>query len=73
LATDDVAGEWFVELHHDGFTVSTEPGGADAALVGPAAELMKVLYRRAVQDDRNVTTSGDVELIDFWLAHSALE
>jgi uncharacterized protein (TIGR03083 family) len=73
LATDDVSGEWFVELHDDGFTVSTEPGRADAALVGPAVDLMKVLYRRSALDDSAVNVRGDRALIDFWLDHSALE
>jgi uncharacterized protein (TIGR03083 family) len=73
LATNDVEGEWIVELRADGFSVTKAQGPADAELVGPAVELMKVLYRRGALENSHITSSGDDELIEFWLANSALE
>jgi uncharacterized protein (TIGR03083 family) len=73
LAVNDVEGEWVVQLVDDGFTVTTARGSADAELVGPAVELMKVLYRRGAVGDGHLISSGDSELIEFWLANSALE
>jgi uncharacterized protein (TIGR03083 family) len=73
LAANDVEGEWIVELRADGFTVTKSHGSADAELVGPAVDVMKVLYRRGALEDSRVTPSGDGELIELWLTNSALE
>jgi uncharacterized protein (TIGR03083 family) len=72
-ATDeslDGAGEWLITHGPDGFTVAAGHGKADAALSGPAAELLLVLMRRRPADDQRVRIFGDRQVLDTWLANS---
>ncbi|MGH2735458.1 MAG: maleylpyruvate isomerase family mycothiol-dependent enzyme [Actinomycetota bacterium] len=42
----DVAGEWMVRLNDGGFEVTSEHGKGDAALRGPASDLLLALWGR---------------------------
>jgi uncharacterized protein (TIGR03083 family) len=72
LATDG-KNAWSVELTPDGFTVGAQGESGDAELSGPALDLLLVLYRRLALSDSSVLSSGSGALVDFWLAHCALE
>ncbi len=73
IRTSDSEMSWVVELSEDGFRVSSDDNPVDAELCGRAIDLLLVLYRRRNVDDTSVTISGERALIEFWLAHSALE
>lgn len=65
---------WTVSLEEHGFGVSEHGAAPDAELL--AAEpgpLLLVLYRRLPRQAEGVTARGDVQLVDFWLEHSALQ
>ena len=68
----DVPAAWGIRLGADGFSAGPDPGGADAALAGPAAGLLLALYRRRAPADAGVTMAGDVALAERWLARTAL-
>lgn len=73
-ATDDElggTGEWLIANGPDGCTVAAGHGKADAAVSGPAAELLLVLLRRKPASDQAVRVFGDQELLGTWLAHSS--
>jgi uncharacterized protein (TIGR03083 family) len=50
LHCTDVAGEWLVRGDDDGVTVTREHAKGDAAMRGPAADLLLVLWRRLPLD-----------------------
>jgi uncharacterized protein (TIGR03083 family) len=73
-ATDgglDGTGEWLVTNGPAGFAVTAGHGKADAALSGPAADLLLVLMRRKPASDETVRVFGDRAVVDTWLAHSS--
>jgi hypothetical protein len=65
---DGLGGEWLIEGGPDGISVRTGHGKGDAALRGPASELLLVLVRRLPPDDPAVEVIGDRALLDDWLA-----
>jgi uncharacterized protein (TIGR03083 family) len=69
-ATDDGldGGEWLIRHGEDGVTVSRGHGKGDAAVAGPAADLLLVLLRRVPSDDPAVTVHGDPSVLERWLA-----
>jgi hypothetical protein len=68
-ATDVQAdGEWLIHGVPGGVTVAAGHGKGDAALRGPASELLLVLMRRLPTDDPAVEVIGDRALLDGWLA-----
>jgi uncharacterized protein (TIGR03083 family) len=73
FATTDAEGWWTVDIDNDGFRLTQDERPADAELVGPASDLLMVLYRRRDLKGSDVAVSGDRELVEFWLANSALE
>nr|BFF00013.1 maleylpyruvate isomerase family mycothiol-dependent enzyme [Streptoalloteichus tenebrarius] len=71
---DDLAGRWSVRRGPDGVTVQrggSDPRGADVTVQGPAADLWLVAVRRLPVADAAVEVSGDVSVLDDWLANSA--
>ena len=68
----DVGRSWTVRIDDHGFDVSEVDGPSDAELSGPAVDLLLVLYRRQALSGSQVVAGGDRDLVDFWLAHSAL-
>jgi uncharacterized protein (TIGR03083 family) len=73
VETTDANADWFIKLGPDGFELAQETETPTAALRGPATDVLLVLYRRLPRASTDVSISGSQELIDFWLAHSALE
>jgi uncharacterized protein (TIGR03083 family) len=70
----DEPAAWTITLTQKGFDV--ESGAADrpvATISGPALTLLLVLYRRQALDDATVDLDGSRDLVEFWLANSALE
>ena len=66
------AGEWLVRRLASGVEWEHRHGPADAALRGPALDLLLVLSRRAPLDGSRVHASGDTELLAHWLEHGRL-
>jgi uncharacterized protein (TIGR03083 family) len=73
MTATDHDGTWTVELGPSGFELSAKQEVPTAEFVGPATELLLVLYRRLSISNTSVEVRGDEGLAEFWLAHSALE
>jgi uncharacterized protein (TIGR03083 family) len=71
LATDVDQG-WSVQLIPDGFEITAPRGSSNAQLSGSAFELLLVLYRRVPLSASPVLSSGNQEVVNFWLDHSEL-
>jgi hypothetical protein len=69
----DTARAWTVSLHPDRFDIQAGESTAEASLSGPATTLSLVLYRRLALRGTELEIKGADELIEFWLANSALE
>lgn len=70
-ATDaelDGTGEWLVTHSDDGIQVTNGHAKADAALTGPAADVLLVLLGRRPATDESVQVFGDSQVLDDWLA-----
>lgn len=72
FAAVDTGRTWTVVLDPGGFSLTEDGGEPDAALEAGALELLLVLYRRTRLDEAAFTSTGDLDLIRFWLDHSAL-
>ncbi len=71
--TTDSGHAWTVELQQDRFDVLIGRHPATAALAGPAVTLSLVLCRRLSLAGTDLEIEGSHDLIDFWIANSALE
>jgi uncharacterized protein (TIGR03083 family) len=73
-ATDDglgPTGEWTVTNDsEDGLVWSHAHGKGEAALRGPAKDLLLAIVRRRAPADAGVEVLGDVAVWDRWLAHT---
>ncbi|HEX2402060.1 MAG TPA: maleylpyruvate isomerase family mycothiol-dependent enzyme, partial [Mycobacterium sp.] len=73
-ATDDglgPTGEWTITSdREDGVSWSHEHGKGDAALRGPAKELLLAIVRRRTAADGGIEVLGDTAVWDSWLAHT---
>ena len=73
LHCTDVTGEWTFAARGSTFEVTTGHGKADAALRGPASELLLVLWSRRTLDAAcaggGVEVFGDRRVAERWLAH----
>lgn len=69
----DTRTSWVIQLLDDGFCLSDIRAVPNVELSGLAKDLLLVLYRRQTIDEDVVDVEGDRALVDFWLAHSALE
>ncbi|MEU5218554.1 maleylpyruvate isomerase N-terminal domain-containing protein [Streptomyces sp. NPDC020807] len=67
-------GAWTLTLGGGGFTWSRGSGGAEptAEVEADAGELLLLLHRRYASDDARFTHRGDRDLLDDWLAATAL-
>jgi uncharacterized protein (TIGR03083 family) len=61
------AGEWLMTHTGDGVEVAAHHGKADAALSGPAADVLLVLLGRKPASDPAVQVFGDHDLLEAWL------
>ena len=68
----DTDRAWTVVLHSDGFDVRAGQHPATATVSGPASVLSLVVYRRLGLTSADLELKGSHELVDFWLANSAL-
>jgi hypothetical protein len=73
LGTTDADADWSIKFLPDGFELTHETSSPTASLRGLSTELLLVLYRRLPLTSTQVTSTGRQDLIDFWIAHSALE
>lgn len=64
----DTQGEWVVELRPDGATTRREHAKADAALRGPASDLLLTLYNRLDAGE----VLGDTSVMASWRRHVRL-
>jgi uncharacterized protein (TIGR03083 family) len=62
---------WSITLDEDGFSVAHEEGHFAAEVVSSPVELLLVILGRREPDSVDVVVTGERQLIDFWLAHSA--
>ncbi len=70
-ATDeglDGAGEWLISRAGDEVSARPGHGKGDAAVRGPASQLLLVLTRRLPPDQPDVQVLGDPAVLDGWLA-----
>jgi uncharacterized protein (TIGR03083 family) len=72
VVATDADAEWSIELLPDGFELTEDTSTPTASLRGPSTDLLLVLYRRLPLASTKVSGTGRRELIDFWIAHSAL-
>ncbi len=72
LHCTDVPGEWTIRPADGGvFSLTREHAKGDAAMRGPASDLLLVLWRRRPTDTIDVI--GDVGVAERFVAHSSLE
>jgi uncharacterized protein (TIGR03083 family) len=69
----DTGDAWNVVLRPDRFDVSAVDASAAASLSGEAATLALVLYRRLPLPESGLVLDGQHDLVEFWIANSALE
>jgi uncharacterized protein (TIGR03083 family) len=69
----DTGHVWTVSLHPDRFEVMRDERPAAASLSGPALVLSLVVYRRRELVASQLEVEGAQELVEFWIANSALE
>ena len=62
-----------IRLVPDGFELVDGAATYDAELSGSAIDLLLVLYRRVPLTSSELVTSGNHDLVNFWIEHSALE
>ncbi|MFB7517177.1 maleylpyruvate isomerase N-terminal domain-containing protein [Streptomyces sp. NPDC056144] len=74
LAARDSEAAWTLTLGGGGFAWSRGSGGAEptAAVEADAGELLLLLHRRYASEDARFTHRGDRDLLDDWLAATAL-
>jgi len=63
LHATDVEGEWFVALHPDRLEQRHEHAKADAAVRGPASELLLWLWNRRPDDAPDLQVFGDTAVL----------
>jgi len=63
---------WHIRLHREGFEFVDSAERVDAVLAGPALALLEVLYRRRDLESSPCTVTGRRELVERWVANSAL-
>lgn len=68
----DTDGEWMITFRPDGFEWDHGHGKGAVAARGAAVDLLLLLYRRVTVDERPVECFGERDLLDRWLAHTAL-
>ena len=71
LHQTDGPGEWFLTLEGGGVRVARGHGKGDAAVRGPASDLLLLLWRRVAPD--TVEVLGDRALVDRYLGWMDLE
>jgi uncharacterized protein (TIGR03083 family) len=69
----DTGNAWRVALDPDRFDVRTGESSTTASLSGPAVTLSLVLYRRLPLASSDLDVQGRHDLVEFWIANSALE
>ena len=67
LHCTDVHGEWMLRRTPEGFGYEPGHGKGEAALRGPAAELMLLLNKRLPDGRNDVEVLGDDDLVALWL------
>jgi uncharacterized protein (TIGR03083 family) len=72
FVANDVDRAWTATLYPDAFEIRYGSANARAQVIGPAARLALLLYRRVSLEGSEVAISGNESLVDFWLAHSML-
>lgn len=73
MHVSDREKSWTLALVPDGYELCDDAASVDAELKAPATKLFLILYRRIPLESPEAFTFGDTKLIDFWLAHSALQ
>ncbi|MFD9961214.1 maleylpyruvate isomerase family mycothiol-dependent enzyme [Amycolatopsis sp. NPDC058986] len=68
----DLPAGWRITRTPDGFSWDRSANGADVTVNGPVRDLMLVFARRLPPTDHRVEVTGDRELLDDWLAATAL-
>ncbi|MFE2425994.1 maleylpyruvate isomerase family mycothiol-dependent enzyme [Streptomyces sp. NPDC059373] len=72
LHAADGDGEWLIGLGDGGFTWRHGHGKGEVAVQATAADLLLLTYGRIRPDDDRLTVFGDRELLEAWLAATAL-
>lgn len=64
---------WTVRLEEDGFQFLHDAPISDASVRASATELLPVIYRRRAIEDSSCVVDGRRDLVEMWLANSALD
>jgi hypothetical protein len=73
IRATDVSASWSIRFEPEGFIVGRDGGPGDALLAGSVLELLLVLYRRRPIEASSLLLEGDGDLVDYWIANSALQ
>ncbi len=73
LRAKDGDGFGTITLTPNGFRVDDDLGTTGASVAGSMSDLALVVSRRAPVDDPRIKVSGRTDLVDYWIAHSALD
>ncbi len=73
LRATDGDGFGTITLTPNGFHVDDDLGVADASVSASTSDLALLMARRLPLTDPRVERSGRIDLVDHWLAHSALD
>lgn len=68
LHATDADGEWLLDLQPSTFTVRHEHSKGDAALRGPASDLLLWVWNRVPADHHTLTGFGDTSVFERWAA-----
>ena len=73
LRATDGCGFGTITLTPSGFRVEDDLGAADASVSASTSDLALMMSRRLPPGDSRIERSGRIDLVDHWLAHSALD
>ena len=73
LRATDGDGVGTITLTQNGFRVDDDLGTTSASVAGSMSDLALVVSRRAPVDDPRIEVSGRTDVVDHWIAHSALD
>ena len=73
LRATDGDGFGTITLTPNGFRVDGDLGTTDASVAASASDLALLMSRRLPATDPGIQTSGRIDLVDRWLANSALD
>jgi uncharacterized protein (TIGR03083 family) len=72
LRATDAGTAWAITLEPEGFSWSRADGPAAVVVDGAAADLYTFLWGRLPASDGRLAITGDRDLVEFWVSHTAI-